>query len=100
MATTDSKEKKAEGAESETGVEEEDGEAEELGDLPEEIALQLGHGLFSSEQALQDALVLAGVDDLPVVLLRGKPRLVVPSHQHNKFTTKYVNNFEKRSNGK
>lgn len=103
-------EEKKEGSEkvvrgNDTGSEDGDGnetdsEDEELEDLPPEIAERLGDSLFDSEKELQDALVEAGIGDLPVVLVKGKPRLVMPSHQHNKFTTKYVTNFQYWTNGR
>lgn len=70
-----------------------DDEIEELGNLPPEIAERIG-SRFESEEALQAALVKAGVGDLPVVLLDGKPRLIMPSDQHNTFTSSYIMNFE------
>jgi hypothetical protein len=57
-------------------------EDEELADLPQDIAELLGSELFESEQALEEALVRAGVGDLPVVLVDKKPRLVMRSDQH------------------
>lgn len=68
---------------------------EELVDLPAEIAARLRDRSFRSEQELQSALAEIGVGDLPVVLVDGNPRLVMPSDQHNEFTTKYVVNFTK-----
>jgi hypothetical protein len=73
-------------------------EDEELGDLPPEIELLVGGGrVYKSEDELQEALVAAGVGDLPVVLVDGgKPRLVMPSDQHNMFTSVYVAQFNKK----
>ena len=67
---------------------------EELGDLPSEIAEEIGKDrCFETEQELEDALDKAGVGDLPVVLVGGKLRLIMPSVQHNEFTTYYANDF-------
>jgi len=69
-------------------------ECEELVDLPLEIATLIGGDrVHKSEDALQKALEEAGVGDLRVVLVDGKPRLVMPSDQHNAFTSAYVLNF-------
>lgn len=68
---------------------------EELVALPADIAARLGNRSFTSEEELQLALAEIGVGDLPVVLVDGDPRLVMPSDQHNEFTTKYVVNFTK-----
>jgi hypothetical protein len=68
-------------------------EEEELEDLPRDIAELLGSELFESEQALEEALVRAGVTDLPSVLVDKRPRLVVPSEQHNYFTEFYQIDF-------
>jgi hypothetical protein len=80
----------------------EDDECEELVDLPPEITKLLGEGdryrVYTSEEELQRVLEKAGVGDLRVVLVEGKPRLVVPSHQHNAFTTVYANAFTYWSN--
>jgi hypothetical protein len=70
-----------------------DDESEELEDLPPEIAKQLGSSSFKSEEELELALVKAGVGDLPVILLDGKPRLVMPSSQHNAFTADSIHDF-------
>lgn len=70
----------------------EEDEIEELGDLPQSIVERIGTS-FESEEALIAALVEAGVGDLPVILLDGKPRLVIPSDQHNAFTSRYDKKF-------
>jgi hypothetical protein len=93
-------EEKKEAKEETEGIDEEGSAAEEevveeLEDLPAEIAHQLRGRSFESEEALLAALVELGVGDLPAVLIEGKPRLVMPSDQHNKFTSKYVVNFTK-----
>jgi hypothetical protein len=67
-------------------------EDEEVVDLPSELALQLD-STYASEEALQSALDNAGIGDLPIILVKGKPRLIMPSDQHNSFTSKYVGNF-------
>ena len=67
---------------------------EELEDLPPEIADKIGkERCFESEEELQSALEEAGVGDLPVVLIEGKPRLVMPSDHHNEFTGRYNEDF-------
>ena len=69
-------------------------EDEELGDLPSDIAEEIGKdGRFETEQELEDALDKAGVGDLPVVFVDGKPRLIMPSVQHNEFTAYYCRDF-------
>jgi hypothetical protein len=65
---------------------------EELGNLPPEIAGSIASE-FDSQEALEKALEQAGFGDLPVVLVDGKPRLVMPSPQHNKFTAQYAVGF-------
>ena len=69
-------------------------ENEELVDLPADIVEEIGE-FFESQGALIAALEEAGVDDLPVVLLDGKPRLVSPSAQHNAFTNDYYCDFNR-----
>ena len=72
-------------------------DVEELMDLPPEIAERIGRErCFETEESLVEALVEAGVGDLPVVLVEGKPQLIVPSDQHNVFTRKYDKHFEKK----
>ena len=67
---------------------------EELVDLPLEItALIGGDRVFESEEELEGVLAEAGVGDIHVVLVDGKPRLVMPSDQHNTFTSAYVADF-------
>jgi hypothetical protein len=70
-----------------------DGYDEELGDLPPEIAGTIGNRRFQSEEDLQLALDKAGGGDLRVVLVDGRPRLVMASHQHNCFTAEYHATF-------
>ena len=72
-----------------------DDEDEELVNLPAAIAARLGNRSFTSEQELQSALAEIGVGDLPVVLVDGNPRLVMPSDQHNLFITEFVADFIK-----
>jgi hypothetical protein len=67
-------------------------EDEEVVDLPSELAILL-ESTYASEQALQSALDNAGIGDLPIFLVDGKPRLIMPSDQHNSFTFRYVNDF-------
>ena len=78
--------------------EDEDGdENEELFDLPPEITELLGGDhAYKSEEDLQKALDNFGVGDLRIVLVDGKPRLVMPSYQHNAFTSFYSTDFERR----
>jgi hypothetical protein len=71
----------------------EDCEAEELGDLPPDVACKIADS-FNTEEELQTALDQAGFGDLPLILLEdGKPRLVMPSDQHNEFTRSYNTKF-------
>lgn len=72
----------------------EDDEDGELLKLPDELMPSLsGKREYTTEQELQDALVVAGLADLPIILVGGRALLKMPSDQHNKFTTKYVQNF-------
>ena len=72
----------------------EDDEDCELQELPDELMKYLGEKReYTTEQELQDALVAAGLADLPIILVGGRALLKMPSEQHNKFTTKYVQNF-------
>ena len=76
------------------GFSDSEDEDEELLDLPPEITSLLGKDrIYESEEALQKALEEAGVGDLRVVLVGRKPRLVMPSDQHNAFTSEYVAEF-------
>lgn len=71
-------------------------DSEELVDLPPEITKLIDGGedrVFESEAELLAALENSGVGDLRVVLVDGKPRLVMPSDQHNSFTSIYVVKF-------
>ena len=86
------------GTEDDTSDDDDD-ETEELQSLPSDIAGRVGD-TFESEEALEEALVNAGVGDLPVVLVNGKPRLVIPSDQHNAFTGNYCRNFERWAQSK
>jgi hypothetical protein len=77
--------------------ESEDDECEELVVLPPEITKLLGEGdrdrVYESEEELEGVLAEAGVGDLRVVLVGGKPRLVIRSDQHNAITSEYVSEF-------
>ena len=68
---------------------------EALEELSPEILELLGgnNRVFESEEDLRKALQEAGVGDLRVVLVDGRPRKIVAGHQHNAFTTKYVSDF-------
>jgi hypothetical protein len=79
-------------ADGDDGYESEE-EDEEVVDLPSELAAQLDSSTYASEEALQSALDSAGIGDLPIILVKGKPRLIMPSDQHNSFTSEYVSNF-------
>lgn len=76
-------------ADGDDGTESEE-EDEELVDLPSELAAQLDSTAYASEEDLRSALDIAGIGDLPIILVNGKPRLVMPSDQHNAFTSDYV----------
>jgi hypothetical protein len=67
----------------------------ELGDLPNEVSKKIADRFFENEEELRAALDEAGFGDLPVILLNGKPRLVMPSDQHDDFTRSYSMKFEK-----
>jgi hypothetical protein len=69
-----------------------DCEDEELGDLPPEVLGKIADS-FNTEEELRVALDEAGFGDLPVILLNGKPRLVMPSEHHNIFTGSYNRKF-------
>lgn len=69
-------------------------EDEELEELPKEVAKLIGvNRRFESDEELEAALVEAGVGDLHVALVDGRPLLVMPSDQHNDFTSEYVADF-------
>ena len=68
-----------------------DEELEELS--PEILALLGGDRRYKSEEELREALDEAGVGDMRVLLVEGKPYKIIPAHQHNQFTTEYVNEF-------
>lgn len=67
-------------------------EDEEVVDLPSELAINLD-STYASEEALQSALDNASIGDLPIILVKGKPRLIMKSDQSNSFTSAYVSNF-------
>jgi hypothetical protein len=103
------KEEKKDGAEVAGEIDEKDGEiiseseddeCEELVDLPPEITKLLGKGdrdrVYKSEEELERVLAEAGVGDLRVVLVKGKPKLVNPSDQHNFITSVYAFKFSFR----
>jgi hypothetical protein len=71
----------------------EDCEDWELGDLPNEVSKKIADRFFENEEELRAVLDEAGFGDLPVILLDGKPRLVMPSDQHNEFTRSYNTKF-------
>jgi hypothetical protein len=76
--------------------EDDDEDDEELGDLPPEIAaITIGSQRFQTEEQLEKALEQAGFGDLRVVLVDGKPRLVMPSDQRNAVTDYFVENFSR-----
>ena len=66
-----------------------DDEWEELS--PEILALLGGEdSRYESKEELRGALDKAGVGDLPIVLVDGKPCEIIAGHQHNDFTAHYV----------
>jgi hypothetical protein len=66
---------------------------EELVDLPVELA-DLRDTVFSTERDLLDELDKRGLGDLRVVLLNdGTARQIMPSEQHDRFTSFYVSDF-------
>lgn len=68
--------------------------SDEFGDLPPEITKLIGEDrVFESEEELLDSLAEVGVGDLRVVLVDGRPRLVMPTDQHNCFTSQYATEF-------
>lgn len=67
-------------------------EDEEVVDLPSELATALD-STYPSEEALQYALDNAGIGDPPIIFVKGKPRMIMPSDQHNFFTSQYVDIF-------
>lgn len=68
---------------------------EEVVDLPPELAKLIGTKYQTQEQ-LQIDLIEAGIGDLPIILVSGKPSLVMPTDQHNSFTSDYVHDFSAR----
>jgi len=77
----------------ESEVDSETEEDEELGDLPQEVAQKLEDRRFEDEEELQEWLDVVGIGDLSVILIHGRPRLIVPSHQRNRFSTKRHTHF-------
>lgn len=67
----------------------------ELEELSPEILESLGgvRRRYESEKELSKALAKAGLGDLRITLVEGRPYKVMPSDQHNEFTTQYVNEF-------
>ena len=66
----------------------------ELEELSPEILESLGgFRRYESEEELRNALDKAGLGDLRIALVGGRPHKVLPSDQHNEFTTQYVNEF-------
>lgn len=62
-------------------------------DLPPELAKLLESQQYQTEEQLQIDLDNAGIGDLPIILVSGKPRLDMPSDQHDAFTSQYVFDF-------
>jgi hypothetical protein len=72
---------------------------EELVDLPDELA-DLRDTVFSTERDLLDELDKRGLGDIRVVLLNdGTARQIMPSEQHNDFTSFYVGDWFLRTGG-
>jgi hypothetical protein len=91
---------------SDAGEDEEDDELdedEELVALPDELA-DIRDKPFATERDLLDELDERGFGDLRVVLLDttdtgSTPRMIMASHQHNGFTSKYVGDWFLRTRG-
>lgn len=92
MVDEDRKQRQKEGED--CGDSESDG-AEEVVDLPPELARLIG-SQYQTEEQLQSDLVEAGIGDLPIILVSGKPCLLMPTDQHNTFTSQYVFKFSAR----
>jgi hypothetical protein len=77
-------------------------EDEELVALPDELA-DIRDKPFATERDLLDELDERGFGDLRVVLLdtdtSSTPRMIIASHQHNGFTSKYVGDWFLRTRG-
>jgi hypothetical protein len=73
----------------------ESGSDDELIDLPLALA-GLIDSFYQSEERLQVDLLEAGIGDLPIVLVAGKLRMIMPADQHNSFTSLYVYDFSTR----
>ena len=60
--------------------------------LPSDIATLVGGATrkYKDERELQDVFDEKGLGDLNVILVNGEARLVMVKHQHNMFTTKYL----------
>jgi hypothetical protein len=76
-----------------------DNNNEDLEPLDPDITKAIGgeDRTFVSDKELELELEKAGVGDLRVVLVDGKPFLRMPSEQHNDFTLKYTNDFNRWS---
>jgi hypothetical protein len=88
-----------EGNEEEDDDDDDDQDNADLEPLDPDITKAIGgeDRTFASDNELELALEKAGVGDLRVVLVDGKPLLRTPSEQHNVFTIFYTSNFNKWS---
>ena len=98
--TTNEEEKKHEelgGFESKGEDEDKDEDKDETDDevtlLTPQLASIFGDHSFGTEDSLHQFMDEKGIGDLRIVLVDGKPRLVMPTDQHNSFTSKHVFEF-------
>ena len=98
--TTNEEEKKHEelgGFESKGEDEDKDEDKDETDDevtlLTPQLASIFGDHSFGTEDSLHQFMDEKGIGDLRIVLVDGKPRLVMPTDQHNSFTSKHVFKF-------
>lgn len=68
-------------------------ELEELS--PEILELLGGDRRYKSDDEFREALDKAGLGDLRIVLVKGRPYKVMPSGQHNQFTTRHAADFNR-----
>ena len=73
--------------------EEENEEDEEVRLLSSELAALFGDQSFETDASLQEFMHEKGIGDFRIILRHGKPCQVIPTDQHNTFTTDYVSEF-------
>lgn len=70
-----------------------DTEEDEVVSLSSQLREIFGSRTFHSEEELYGFMEKEGVGDARVILIKGKPRQIMPTDQHNKFTSNEVYRF-------